>query len=311
MWSLDNHYKVYKDLLNGRVKLPSLSKHFITLKTEVDDLSKLSPLNSHPAILEKLSADPDLCQLLVNAANFDRYYGAPALSTIEQALENLSAAQVSEFITLFGIRNLVLTDNLPAKHTIRQLWEESLQIASICTALYTRLGQYNHMPAEPSMLAGLVYHLGTMLLINSFRNKGLATPNLQDAQNIPAPLASNMSSLAAIQWRLHSSVCECALQRNYFQEVNRQPFSMIDIFHMAITHHQNYNKQNPNVVALKDSLPFIKAVKEKLIREEAQHFTQMVDGHALIIFRGLSPLINKFPITSFSANYSPNYRQFG
>lgn len=311
MWSFDNHYKVYKDLLNGRVKLPSLSKHFTALKKEIDQKSQLSSLSNQPSILDQLAADPDLCQLLINAANFDRYYGASALGTIDQALDNLSAAQVSEFVTLFGIRNLILADNLPAKHTTRQLWEESLQIASICTALYTRLGQYNHMPAEPSMLAGLVYHLGTMLLINSFRNKGLATPSLQEAQNIPAPLASNISSLAAIQWRLHSSVCECALQRNYFQEVNQQPFSMIDVFHMAITHHQHQSKQNPNVVALQDSLPFIKAVKGKLIREEAQHFIQMIDGHALIIFRGLSPLINKFPINSFSNNYSAPYHQFG
>ncbi|GLQ33037.1 HDOD domain-containing protein [Litoribrevibacter albus] len=310
MWSLDHHYKIYKDLLNGRAQLPSLSNHFSSIQNELAKYAQSGSIN-HPSIIDKLSADPDLCQLLINAANFDRYYGASALSTIDQALTTLSDQQVSEYISMFAIRNIVLSDNLPAHHTIRQLWEESLQISSICAALFARLSKYNHVPLQPSLLSGLVYHLGTILLINSFRNKGLAVPGIKEANNIPSPLASNIASLAAIQWRLHPSVCECALQRSYYQEVNRQPFGMVDIFHMAVTHYQNTTKQNPNVVALKDSLPFIKAIKEKLIREEANHFVQMIDGHALVIYRGLAPLINKFPISSFSNNYSAPYHQFG
>ncbi len=309
MWSLDQHYKVYKELLNGRTKLLSLGNNFATFQKRLKEHSNHGAIN-HPIIHDQLSADPDLCQLLINAANFDRYYGAPALSTLSQALDNLSEAQISEFVSLFAIRNIVLTDNLPANHSIRKLWEESLQIAALCAALYARIGKYNQFPAEPSFQAGLMYHLGTILLISSFRNKGLAVPNTQDTQSIPLSMASNMSSLAAIQWKLHPSVCECALQRNNYQDVNAQPFSLVDVFHMAVIHFK-HTRQDPNVVALKDSFPFIKAVKEKLIREEADHFTQMIDGHSLIIFRGLAPLINKYPITSFSRSYATAYPQFG
>jgi len=309
MWSLDNYYRVYKGLLSWRTKLPPLgqqcSSQLKAIEQYFDSPNRVSKLH------EIFSADPDLCSLIINASNVDRYYGAEHSTTLEQALTKLTLLQLKELVILFAVRNLVLTETLPANHCIRNLWEETLKISSICLAINCRLGKQKDYPIEQSLLAGISFHIGTILLISSYRNKGLTVPTLSEIDSVPAPMASNISSLAAVQWRLPPSICECALQRNHYQEVNHQAFSLVDIFHMAVIHHRSHDKKIPNVVALKDSLPFIKAVKTKLINEEADHFTQMINGHALLIFRGLSPLINKFPVSTAILSDPIPYPRFG
>ena len=164
---------------------------------------------------------------------------------------------------------------------------------------------------EHSSLAGLVFHIGTIMLLTTFRNKGLTIPSLPQIKEIPETLSCNISSLAALQWQLDPSICECALRSHQYYEINFAPFSITDVLHMAITLHRKSNQKCKHAIALKDSAPFIKAVKQKLIKEEADHFTQMVEGHALVIFQGLSPLINKSPIPSYNHGNLSEYQKLG
>ncbi|GAA3943332.1 HDOD domain-containing protein [Litoribacillus peritrichatus] len=302
MWSQGSHYQVYKELLDGAITLPNLGKHYVNLKnrTETQPYDRSLPILNQQLLIA-LSANSDLSRLIINGANQGRYYGTPSVSQLEPAVARLDCQELSDLITLFAIRDLIIPDNLPANHIIRDLWEETLHVSSICAAICARLARHNHTPIKHGLLAGLVYQVGTIMLLNTYRNKGLSIPNRDHILNIPGNIVANVSSLAAIQWQLSPVIHECALRRNQYHEVNFDAFSIIDVLHMAIIVHRNTSSDGSKEVELKNSFPFIKAVKNRLIQEEADHFSQMIKGHSLLIFQGLTPLITKFP------NHNPHH----
>ena len=312
MWSVGNHYKVYQGLINGSIELPSIGSHFANLKHQVESNNfnlAGSPVNQQ--LLIALSADHDLSQLLINGANQSRYYGSPLVTSLSTAITRLAPKKISDLITFFAIRDVVLPDNLPANHYIRNLWEDTLQLSAICCAINYRLTQTSGVHFDHSALAGLVVHLGTIMLLTTFRNSGLTVPSHQQIEDVPDILSCNIASLAALHWQMDPAISECALRKSQYNEVNFDKFSILDVLHMAITLHRKNQQKDIAHPALKHSFPFIKAVKQRLIREEADHFTQMVEGHALAIFQGLSPLINKYPVNNFIRHNPSQFRKQG
>jgi hypothetical protein len=64
---------------------------------------------------------------------------------------------------------------------------------------------------------------------------------------------------------------------------------------MAIIHHRKHHMGLSHEIEMKHSLSFIKAVKHKMIREHANHFTQMIEAHSLSIFKAMTPLLLSYP----------------
>jgi HD-like signal output (HDOD) protein len=288
MWS-GLFSQIHQDIMAGRTVLPKLSTKTQALMTALKDTS-VSILEYHNAIQQ----DTELTNLVIDYGRTARYYGGGQVDGLFDALKFISRSELSSLVVLKNLKQLFIDPCPTSDHVVHKVWEDALQQAALASAFSARI---NERSAEIEVPCGLIEtfqsQVGVLLIIHYLMEQGLPEPTIQQVKDIPAHVATDLSVLMARHWQLGNEVVDSVHRAALYEEFIDGDFTVLELVHMAkIVHYGD------GVADLRSSMAFIKAVKNKVVSEPAEHFLQMVEGHALMRYRALSSMLWN-PVTFF------------
>ena len=173
--------------------LPDVALH-IRAACDSDDASAQS-------IADIISQDPALAVRLLQVANSSLYRTRQPAENLPAAISRLGLRMVKDIILTLSLKQLYRANNKVLQEHFRQLWQCSVNTASLCRMLTS---QCPHLHVEQAMLAGLTHNIG-------------ALPILQMASDDPELLA-NPTELSSAFHRLQGPLGAYIFKAWHFPE---------------------------------------------------------------------------------------------
>ena len=110
-------------------------------------------------IAELVATDAALSARLLQVANSPLYGGRVTIDSIQMAITRLGTRMVKTLVVNLAMKQIFQPTTSELDRRLRQLWEESVQVAAISRAL---AHQMPHLDPEQAMLAGLIHNIGSL-----------------------------------------------------------------------------------------------------------------------------------------------------
>lgn len=284
MWRSGIQFKVYQDILTGKIKLPNLPDNTMKLRHTL-----ANPNFRIKELLPPLHANPEIAAIIMRAANASVFYGTRASSDLNSAVVKLGANSITSIVLTHSLESTLVKRSLPSRHSIRSLWKNNLRIGALSSAIARKISEFGvRVDADQALLAGSMYHVGTLMLLSYLQSHNLTMPTAEDIETIPAQIASNIAVVLAKHWQLDEQIVECIRSREQFEELTPGPFNLIDVFQFATLIHRIHDKSDLSLPSLEKTVPVKKAALHGLLGESLDHFVCMVDAQANVLLESLS-----------------------
>jgi len=110
-------------------------------------------------IAELVTTDAALSARLLQVANSPLYGGRVTIDSIQMAITRLGTRMVKTLVVNLAMKQMFQPTTQELDERLRQLWEESVQVAAISRALAQ---QIPHLDPNQAMLAGLIHNIGSL-----------------------------------------------------------------------------------------------------------------------------------------------------
>jgi len=120
-------------------------------------------------IAELVATDAALSARLLQVANSPLYGGRVTIDSIQMAITRLGTRMVKTLVVNLAMKQIFQPTTPALEQRLRQLWEESVQVAAVSRAL---AHQTPHLDPEQAMLAGLIHSIGslpTLIMAENFQ----------------------------------------------------------------------------------------------------------------------------------------------
>ncbi len=284
MWRSGIQFKVYQDILTGKIKLPNLPDNTMKLRHTL-----ANPNFRIKELLPPLHANPEMAAVIMRAANSTAFYGTRPSGDLNSAVVRLGANSVTSIVLTHSLESTLVKRSLPARHSIRSLWQNNLRIGALSSAIARRISEYGvRVDTDQALLAGSMYHVGTLMLLSYLQNHNLTMPSAEDIETIPPQVSSNIAVVLAKHWQLDEHIVECIRARDQFEELTSGPFSLVDVFQFATLIHRIHDKNDLSLPTLEKTVPVKKAALHGLLGDSLEHFVTLVDAQANLLLENLS-----------------------
>jgi len=125
-------------------------------------------------IAELVATDAALSARLLQVANSPLYGGRVTIDSIQMAITRLGTRMVKTLVVNLAMKQIFQPTTPALEIRLRQLWEESVQVAAISRAL---AHQIPHLDPEQAMLAGLIHSIGSLPVLIMAENFQELTDN--------------------------------------------------------------------------------------------------------------------------------------
>ncbi|MFC3152577.1 HDOD domain-containing protein [Litoribrevibacter euphylliae] len=302
MWRSGIQFKVYQDILAGKIKLPNLPDTTMKLRHTL-----ANPNFRVKDLLPPLHANPEIASVIMQAANSTAFYGTRPSSDLNGAIIRLGTTSVTSIVLTHSMETTFVKRSLPSRHVIRALWQENLRIGSLSSAIASRIADYGvRVDADLALLAGSMYHVGTLMLLSYLQNNKMAVPSPEEIDDIPSQISSNIGVVLAKHWQMDEQVVNCIRHRDQFEELTSGPFNLVDVFQFATLIHRIRDKNDLSLPQLEKTVPVKKAALHGILGESLDHFVTLVDAKANLLLNTLSGKGNAMeqpPVTSAADRY--------
>lgn len=99
---------------------------------------------------------------LIQIANSPLYSGNTEIKSIQLAISRLGNNTIRTLVTSIAMHQLYTLKSKSLESHFKHIWEESIEVASICRALATFTP---HLDADEAMLAGLLHQIGKLPIL--------------------------------------------------------------------------------------------------------------------------------------------------
>jgi len=139
---------------DNSIVLPTLPEVALRVRdaVEQDDATAVQ-------IAELVATDAALSARLLQVANSPLYGGRVTIDSIQMAITRLGTRMVKTLVVNLAMKQIFQPTTSELDRRLRQLWEESVQVAAISRAL---AHQMPHLDPEQAMLAGLIHNIGSL-----------------------------------------------------------------------------------------------------------------------------------------------------
>jgi len=139
-------------------------------------------------IAELVATDAALSARLLQVANSPLYGGRITIDSIQMAITRLGTRMVRTLVVNLAMKQIFQPTTSALDKRLRQLWEESVQIAALSRVLSQ---QVPHLDKDQAMLAGLIHNIGSLPIL-------IMAENFQELLRYPDRLDSLLVNLAPI-----------------------------------------------------------------------------------------------------------------
>jgi len=178
----------------GKLKLPSLPDIASKVKNAL-----ASPYANAADVAHIISADPAMSARLINAANGPLNRAVDPIHSIQAAIVRLGLNTSKELVMGFAIRELFTTKSKLLNTRMHELYDKSIDIASISFALSKQSGK---LAPDHMMLAGLMHDIGVIPILSYIEDTGLIINDENELDDIIYRLRGAVGAMVIRHWDL-------------------------------------------------------------------------------------------------------------
>jgi len=113
-------------------------------------------------IANLVATDVALSARLLQVANSPLYGGRVAIDSVQLAITRLGIRMVRTLVVNLAMKQIFQPTTSELDQRLRQLWEESVQVAALSRVLAQ---QASHLDRDQAMLAGLIHNIGSLPIL--------------------------------------------------------------------------------------------------------------------------------------------------
>ena len=149
--------QLFKDLLAGKLKLPSLPD--VALRIQQAFADNLVTAETVGVIIQ---SDPVITAKMIMVANSALYGGLAPIESLQQAVVRLGLENTRKLVMTYAVKELFNSETSEMKSHMHAVWKHSQHVASLCRLLAGRLDGFD---VEQAQLAGLVHDIGEVAIL--------------------------------------------------------------------------------------------------------------------------------------------------
>lgn len=217
---------IQSDIDAGRLILPTLPD----TATQIRQAIQRDPGLSAETLANIIESDVATATHLVNAANSAMYGKGGDVGSVKQAIQRLGNFATSQLVCSFVIRQLFNDSSNYQRQYLKQIWQDSVNIASLSRAFAMFAP---HLDPEEAMLAGLTHQIGKLPIIKYYAN---LAPDAYDKAVLDYVLNQTHGTLGhhILQtWKFPKPLIEVPLYYRQFDRVHRTPADYADLVQVA------------------------------------------------------------------------------
>lgn len=142
---------------HNRITLPTLPEVALRVRDEVDKENA----TAHK-IADTVAMDAAVSARLMQVANSPLYRGRVQIESIQMAVTRLGNKLVRSLVVSLAMKQIFQATSDLLDRRLRELWEQSVQIAAISRVLAQ---SQSHLEKEQAMLAGLIHNIGSLPIL--------------------------------------------------------------------------------------------------------------------------------------------------
>ena len=142
---------------NDRLTLPTLPEVALRVRDAVNN-----PDVGASELASVISEDAALAARIIKVANSPLLRGRVAVDNLQLAVSRLGLTFIRNLTTGLAMEQMFKASSADVDKRLRQSWEHSKEVASICSVLTTH---YTKLKADQSLLAGLVHEIGILPIL--------------------------------------------------------------------------------------------------------------------------------------------------
>ncbi len=151
------YYKLFQDLMNDKLELPSMPDIAIRVRQAVGD-----PHAGAPDVAKIIQSDPVVTTRIIQAANSALYTGQRQVDNVAAAVVRLGLTTTRELVMAVTMRDVFKSKSPLLNKRMVELWIHSTMVASIASVLAKRVHGFS---PDKGLLAGLIHDIGVVPMI--------------------------------------------------------------------------------------------------------------------------------------------------
>jgi len=148
---------IHKEIKSNRLVLPSLPDVALKVRETINNGNATTP-----ELAAIISTDTVIAARLIQIANSPLYSGTTEIKSIELAISRLGNNTIRTLVTTIAMRQLYTLQSKTLEQYFKNIWQESVEVASISRAFATFTP---HLNADEAMLAGLIHQIGKLPIL--------------------------------------------------------------------------------------------------------------------------------------------------
>lgn len=259
-------FEFEQELHSGRFVLPSLPEVALRIREMIE-----SQDFSIAELARVVNTDPAIATKLVRVANSVMYRGVSNCDDTQAAISRLGLITTKQLVTSFAILSLFRTGSASLKQRMRELWQESIEVAAYSYVLARNLPRFNE---EEALLAGLIHNIGeVVVLMYSERFYDLSTDSDQ-LEHAIASLRGTIGEKVLQEWEFSPELIAVARDAgNWMRDTDEDSFDYCDLVQIARLYALQGNEGNPSLPDM-HSVPAFNKLKNRQL--DADQTSEMI-----------------------------------
>ncbi|MBI3186424.1 MAG: HDOD domain-containing protein [Gammaproteobacteria bacterium] len=206
--------------------LPSLPDVALRIRSECDQ-DDASPQK----IADIISQDPALAVRLLQVANSSLYRTRQPADSLYTAVTRLGLRMVKDIILTLSLKQLYQAHNKMLQDQLRQLWQISVNTASLSRMLASQIPA---LQAEQAMLAGLTHNIGALPILLMAEDDEDILGNVQDLLTVMHNLQGELGAYIFKAWHFPEYLIDVARNCYQFSRHHDGQADYLDVVQVAL-----------------------------------------------------------------------------
>jgi len=185
--------QLFRDLLDGKLKLPSLPDVALRIQQAFDD--NLVTAETVGVIIQ---SDPVITAKMIMVANSALYGGRAPIESLQQAVVRLGLENTRKLVMAYAVSELFKSETLQMKSHMRAVWKHSQHVASLCRLL---AGELDGFDVEQAQLAGLVHDIGEVAILQYAQQHEELRDNPEKLLEAVKSMRPQVTGMMLEQWK--------------------------------------------------------------------------------------------------------------
>jgi HD-like signal output (HDOD) protein len=185
--------QLFKDLLAGDLKLPSLPDVALRIQRAFDD--NLVTAETVGVILQ---SDPVITAKMIMFANSALYGGRAPIDSLQHAVVRLGLENTRKLVMTYAVKDLFNSATSEMKTHMHAVWKHSQHVASLCRLLADRLDGFN---VEQAQLAGLVHGIGEVAILQYAQQYEELCGNSEKLLEVVKSMRPQITGMMLDEWK--------------------------------------------------------------------------------------------------------------